>query len=203
MNFGFLDLEMNCDGKIENEKFIDDRRMKRYQREIISVGFVVCDDKYKIKSRFSSFVKPVHNDIITDYCSALTGITQENVNGGKKCNNAFGRLNEMCKRYSIDYIFVFGDFDKIGIISSIKWNKRYKEKSHHLYAVLKKVIDIKPIILKEINHKSRKKTPGLLKIAENLKIECKVEHHNALSDANLLCEICKRLNIHSSRKLSL
>ena len=33
----------------ENGKFIDDGRMKRSQREIISVGFVVCDDKYNIK----------------------------------------------------------------------------------------------------------------------------------------------------------
>lgn len=36
---------MTCDGKQENGQFIDDGRMKCSQREIISVGFIVCDDK--------------------------------------------------------------------------------------------------------------------------------------------------------------
>ena len=41
LHYGLLDIEMTCDGKQENGKFIDDGRMKRSQREIISVGFVV------------------------------------------------------------------------------------------------------------------------------------------------------------------
>ena len=52
LHYGLLDIEMTCDGKQENGKFIDDGRMKRSQREIISVGFVVCDDKYNIKNRY-------------------------------------------------------------------------------------------------------------------------------------------------------
>lgn len=106
MHYGLLDIEMTCDGKQENGKFIDDGRMKRSQREIISVGFVVCDDKYNIKNRYYSFVKPLHNTTITTYCEKLTGITQADVNCGKKCNNAFRDINEMCKRYSIDYILI-------------------------------------------------------------------------------------------------
>lgn len=89
MFYGFLDIEMTCDGKQENGKFIDDGRMKHSQREIISVGFVVCDDKYNIKNSYSSFIKPVHSTKITDYCEKLTGITQSDVDHGKKCNNAF------------------------------------------------------------------------------------------------------------------
>lgn len=50
LHYGLLDIEMTCDGKQENGKFFDDGRMKRSQREIISVGFVVCDDKYNIKN---------------------------------------------------------------------------------------------------------------------------------------------------------
>ena len=38
-------MEMTCDGRREGDKFIDDGRMSRYQREIISVGFIVVDDK--------------------------------------------------------------------------------------------------------------------------------------------------------------
>lgn len=124
MIYGILDIEMTCDGKQDNGKFIDDGRMKRAQREIISVGFVVCDDKYNIKNRYSSFVKPVNNPTITDYCENLTGITQNDVNHGKKCNNAFRDIREMCEKYSIDYIFTFGNADKDGIIVSAKWIKK-------------------------------------------------------------------------------
>ena len=64
LHYGLLDIEMTCDGKQENGKFIDDGRMKRSQREIISVGFVVCDDKYNIKNRYYSFVKILQLQLI-------------------------------------------------------------------------------------------------------------------------------------------
>lgn len=195
LNYGLLDIEMTCDGKQENGKFIDDGRMKHSQREIISVGFVVCDDTYNIKNKYSSFVKPVHNPIITDYCEKLTGITQNNVDRGKKCNNAFRDIREMCQKYSINCIFTFGNADKIGILSSAKWNIKEKENVNNLYFISKKIIDVRPAILKKIECKNYRKSPSLSKIAENLGIRITVEHHNALNDAILLCKICKKINI--------
>jgi len=193
--YGILDIEMTCDGKQENGKFIDDGRMKRSQREIISVGFVVCDDKYNIKNRYSSFVKPVSTTSITDYCENLTGITQNDVNHGKKCNNAFRDIREMCEKYSIDYIFTFGNADKDGIIVSAKWIKKKKEKVNNLYFISEKIIDVRPAILKGINYKNYRRSPSLSKIAEILSVKIKGKHHNALNDAILLYEICKELNV--------
>ena len=195
MNYGLLDIEMTCDGKQEDGRFIDDGRMKHSQREIISVGFVVCDDKYNIKNRYSSFIKPVHNPIITDYFEKLKGITQNNVDHGKKCNNAFRDIREICQKYSIDYIFTFGNADIIWIMYSAKWNRKENENVNNLFAVSKKIIDVRPAILKEINCKNYRKSPGLSKIAENLGVKMNGEHHNALNDAVLLCKICQKLNI--------
>ena len=195
MIYGALDIEMTCDGKQENEKFIDDGRMKRAQREIISVGFVVWDDKYNIKNRYSSFVKPVHNTTITDYCENLTGITQNDVDHGKKCNNAFRDIREMCKRYSVDYIFTFGNADKEGIITSARWINKQKEKVNNLYAVSEKIIDVRPAILKGINCKNHRRGSGLSEIAEKLDVKMKGKQHDALNDAVLLYKICRKLNI--------
>lgn len=195
LHYGLLDIEMTCDGKKEDEKFIDDGRMKRSQREIISVGFVVCDDKYNLKKRYSSFVRLVHNTTITDYCENLTGITQRDVDHGKKCNNAFHDIREICKRYSIDYIFSFGNADKMGIIYSVKWNKKEKEKVDNLFVVSEKIIDVRPAILKGINCKNYRRSPSLFKIAEQLDVKIEGEHHNALNDANLLYKICRELNV--------
>lgn len=186
---------MTCDGKQDNGNFIDDGRMKRAQREIISVGFVVCDDMYNIKNRYTSFVKPVNNPTITDYCENLTGITQNDVNHGKKCNNAFRDIREICKKYSIDYIFTFGNADKDGIIVSAKWIRKKKEKVNNLYFISEKIIDVRPSILKGINCKNYRKSPSLSKIAEILSVKAKGKHHNALNDAILLYEICKELNV--------
>lgn len=174
MNYGLLDIEMTCDGKQENGKFIDDGRMKHSQREIISVGFIVCNNIYNIKNRYSSFVKPVHNTTITDYCMKLTGITQSDADRGKKCNNAFRDIRELCKRYSVDYIFTFGNADKEGIMSSIKWNRKEKEKVDNLLAISTKVIDLRPAILKGINYKNYNKSPSLPNIAKQLEIKIKV-----------------------------
>lgn len=186
---------MTCDGKLEDEKFIDDGRMKRSQREIISVGFVVCDDKYNIKNRYSSFVKPAHNATITDYCEKLTGITQNDVDHGKKCNNAFRDIREMCKRYSVDYVFTFGNGDKMGILFSAKWNRKEKEKVDNLFAISGKIVDVRPAILKSIDCKNYRRSPSLFKIAEQLEVKIKGEYHNALNDAMLLYKICRKLNI--------
>ena len=195
MIYGLLDTEMTCDGKQEDGKFIDDGRMKHMQREIIEVGFVVCDDKYNIKSKYSSFVKPVHNTIITDYCEKLTGITQHDVDCGKKCNNAFRDIREMCERYSVDYIFTFGNGDKDRIMSSIKWIRKQKEKVNNLYVISEKIIDVRSAILKGIDCKNYRTSPSLSKLAEKLEVKIKGEQHNALNDAFLLYKICRKLNI--------
>lgn len=195
MIYGLLDIEMTCDGKQEDGKFIDDGRMKHAQREIISVGFVVCDDKYNIKNRYSSFVKPVRNTIITDYCENLTGITQNDVDRGKKCNNAFRDIREMCKKYSVDYVFTFGNADKAGIGTSAKWIKKKGDKVNNLYFVSEKIIDVRPAILKGIDCKNYRRSPSLSKIAETLEIKMKGKEHDALNDAVLLYKICRKLNI--------
>ena len=193
--YGLLDIEMTCDGRQEDGRFIDDGRMKHSQREIISVGFVVCDDSYNIKNRYSSFVKPAHNPTITDYCENLTGITQNDVNCGKKCNNAFRDMREMCRRYSVDHIFTFGNADEDGIISSAKWIRKNGEKANNLYFILGKVIDVRPAILKKIECRNHGRSPSLSKIAEKLEVSMEGNHHDALNDAVLLYKICRELNI--------
>ena len=195
MTYGSLDMEMTCDGRQENGKFINNGQMKRSHGEIISVGFIVYDDKYKIKAKYSSFVKPVHNTELTDYCKQLTGITQKDVDRGKKCNIAFEDIKKLCYKYSINRIFTFGEYDKFCISVSAKWNRKIKEKVNNLYIVSSKITDVRPAILNGINWKNRHKSPSLSAIAEKLGIETNGDHHNSLNDAVLLYEICRKLNL--------
>ena len=104
-------------------------------------------------------------------------------------------MREMCKRYSVDYIFTFGNADKDGIISSAKWIRKSGEKANNLYFILGKVIDVRPAILKGIDCRNYKRSPGLSQIAEKLEVKTNGSHHDALNDAVLLFGICRKLDI--------
>ena len=69
---------------------------------------------------------------------------------------------------------------------------------NNLYIIAKKIIDVRPTILKAINCKNYRKSPGLFKIAERLNVKIKGEQHNALNDAVLLYGVCRELNIQMS-----
>ena len=197
MYYGLIDVEMTCDGRKINGKFVDDGRMKHSQREVISVGFVVVDEKYRIKAKYSSFVKPVHNPIITSYCQELTGITQKNVDGGKKCNDAFQDIFYLCRKFDVKHILSFGNCDKMGLSTSVKWikNKNKKEKVWAICTIAKKIVDVQPALLKVIYPKGIKHRPGLKKIADKLQIIGKKAQHNALNDTILLASVCDKAGL--------
>ncbi len=195
MNYGFLDIEMSCDGHIVNGRFIDDGRMHFSKREIISVGFIVSDDKYNIKNRYYSNVKPMINPVLSDYCKQLTGLSQEEVDKGKKCNNAIGDIRNLCSSYSVDYIFTYGNADKdILNLTCQKYRKKFNENVVNIYVVRDKIVDVKPAILEGIGVKG-KHSPGLESVREQLEIKKKGTLHNALDDAMILFKICREIDV--------
>ena len=107
-------------------------------------------------------------------------------------------LRIRCQLYLYNIIFTFGNADNLGIMYSAKWNRKEKEKVDNLYIIAKKIIDVRPTILKAINCKNYRKSPGLFKIAERLNVKIKGEQHNALNDAVLLYGVCRELNIQMS-----
>lgn len=194
MNFGILDLEMTCDGRQEGKKFIDDGRMRHAQREIISVGFIVADKNFSVKENFQSFVKPARNPILTEYCKNLTGITQAEVDGGKICNEVFGDIAKICRKFSVEIILTFDTFDKAGVINSAQFCKKADEPYKNMYVISQKILDVKPIILSAVNNDNKKRL-SLSKISQMLQIENDAAKHNALNDALLLSKICKRIKL--------
>lgn len=192
MHYGFIDFEMTCDGKIVDDRFIDDHRMPFTKREIISVGFIICDDKYNIKNRYESVVRPLINPELTEYCIRLTGLHQSQVNAGKKCNKAFGDVLELCNRYSVDKIFSYGTADKQVITINAKGYKKINESVGNIYAVKSKLVDVEKTIVKAIGAKG---TPGLQKVVARLGIKKKGQIHDAMDDAMYLYKICKELDL--------
>lgn len=82
MNYCFIDFEFTCDGKImkkDNQQIIFRGRHSVKKSELISVGFVIMNSKFKIVKKYHRTVKPVHNPELSEYCRALTRLTQDDI----------------------------------------------------------------------------------------------------------------------------
>ena len=68
MNYIIVDLEATCE---ENNR--------SFFNEIIEIGAVKINDKLNIVDKFSMFVRPKLNPLLTEFCRTLTSITQSDV----------------------------------------------------------------------------------------------------------------------------
>ncbi|KAG8343321.1 hypothetical protein TRVL_05853 [Trypanosoma vivax] len=91
--FDFLivvDVEATCERKNDN-----------YPHEIIELPGVLVDVRRGVidKGRsFRSYVRPIINPILTDFCKSLTGITQENVDGAPVLQDVVKLFEEWYRR---------------------------------------------------------------------------------------------------------
>ena len=67
-----IDLEATCG---------DDKSIARHDMEIIEIGAVLLHSQtLEIENEYQTFVQPILNPILKDFCKSLTSITQEDVN---------------------------------------------------------------------------------------------------------------------------
>jgi 3'-5' exoribonuclease 1 len=68
MNYIIFDLEATCwEG------------WDKSQNETIEIGAVKINENKQVVAEFSSFIKPLKNPILSDFCKKLTSITQEDI----------------------------------------------------------------------------------------------------------------------------
>jgi len=83
MNYVIVDLEATCweiTGSIE-------------RMEIIEIGAVkLAAQTLEIQAEFNSFVRPVHQPVLSRFCTALTSIRQEDVDGADEFPAVFGQF---------------------------------------------------------------------------------------------------------------
>ena len=85
-------------------------------QEIIEFPVVIIDVKNKcIKSEYQTYVKPTLDPQLTDFCTELTGITQEQVDGGISIQEALKQVHMWLGNegiFSSEFVFMScGDFD--------------------------------------------------------------------------------------------
>ncbi|MFN8888672.1 MAG: exonuclease domain-containing protein, partial [Cyclobacteriaceae bacterium] len=75
MNYIIFDLEATCWEGFDKS-----------QNETIEIGALKVNDNREIVSEFSSFIKPLKNPILSDFCKQLTSIQQEDVDQAQHFN---------------------------------------------------------------------------------------------------------------------
>lgn len=102
--FLVVDLEATC---------CDKQTVKLHEMEIIEIGAVIADQKaLNIIDEFQTFVRPVRNPVLTDFCKKLTSITQADVDTAPTYPEAIGTFKKWLNQYSGFIFCSWGDYDK-------------------------------------------------------------------------------------------
>ena len=172
MRYIIFDLEATCweqRGKIED-------------MEIIEIGAVkMAPSSFNIISEFQSFIKPINNPILSDFCIKLTSITQQQIETAKNFNEVFP--------YFIDWIG--NDSFQICSWGEYDLNQLRVDCQRH---------SIKLPYLIERNHRNLKaefaslfnqKPCGMKRALKYLKINSDGIHHRGIDDAKNIVKIAK------------
>ena len=170
MNYIIFDLEATCwehRGKIEN-------------MEIIEIGAVKLESaSFNIIDEFQSFVKPINNPVLSDFCIKLTSITQQQIDTAKNFNEVFpnfinwigGENFQICSWGEYDLNQLKADCTR----HSIKLPGTIEKNHRNLKAEFAAFFNQKPC--------------GMKRALKHLKINSDGIHHRGIDDARNIAKI--------------
>src|SRR5262245_24832841 len=99
-----IDLEATCS---------NDGTVPRHEMEIIEIGAVMQSSRtFEIESEFQIFVRPVRHAELTEFCSELTGITQDDVAGAPPFREALEAMKQWMFAFDDALFCSWGDYDR-------------------------------------------------------------------------------------------
>lgn len=150
--------------------------------EIIEIGAVLIDKNYNKIGEYQTFIKPVKNPVLSEFCKELTSIRQKDVDNAQEFSLGFKKfiswLAEKSKRRIEDIVFCsWGYYDKKQLIKDCSFhNVNYPFAEHRS-------------LKHEFAKKRKMKPAGMKKALRICKIELEGIHHRALSDAKNITKI--------------
>ncbi|MBO4877337.1 MAG: hypothetical protein J5501_04950 [Ruminococcus sp.] len=149
--------------------------------ELLSAGAVICSSDYEIVERFYCTSRPVCRPRLTKQCRKLTKLTQEEISASDDSNKVLSDLLALLDRYSVDKIWVWGNFDKPAISSDMRNHQRKLRPASSISATWKRIIDIQETVVKKLG------LPQAVSIGELSSVFGYTPEtgtfHNALNDA--------------------
>ena len=170
MNYIIFDLEATC--------WLG--RPPKGLNEIIEIGAIKVNDYGEVVSRFSKFVKPSINPILSDFCKKLTSISQEDVDKSKTFPFIIQEFMDWIEVEDESYCLIsWGKYDRHQLIQDCELHRLESDWLDYHF-------NIKPAY-REL--KNLKDEPGLKKAVKLEGFEFTGVHHRAISDAENLKKI--------------
>lgn len=173
MKYIVFDLEATC---WENN---DEGRLN----EIIEIGAVKLDDTLEVIDEFSSYVKPIINPQLSEFCRSLTAIRQESVDSAPVFDVAINKFEN----------WIFSTGDNVLLLS---WG--HYDRKQILREATEKNYSGKIIQFLEEGHRSLKhefakvrriKPCGMAKALQMLDLPLEGVHHRGIDDAKNIARI--------------
>lgn len=172
MKYVIIDLEATCWERGDKN---------RQPHEIIEIGAVILDENYNYLSKFTQFVKPPDNMVLTEYCTDLTTITQADINSAPPLSVAISKLEEWMGPVDGITFCSWGYFDKAQLINECNLHGiDYPFTDDH--------INIKIKFSTKLN---RTKKMGVKKALRILGIPFEGTPHRGVDDAIMIAKIFK------------
>lgn len=166
-----LDLEATC---------CDKNSIAKNEMEIIEIGAVMVKAQtLKILDEFQTFVKPVRNPILTEFCKTLTSIAQNQVDRAPTYPEASAMLKNWLSDYSNGVFCSWGDFDR----------KQFKKDSnfHQLpFPIAYPHVNVKKVFA-EIQ--GLPKRCGMDQALELARLPLEGTHHRGIDDAKNIAKL--------------
>lgn len=150
--------------------------------EIIEIGAVLIDKDYNKIGEYQTFIKPVKNPVLSEFCKELTSISQKDVDSAQEFPLGFEKftnwLAEKSKRRIEDIVFCsWGYYDKKQLKKDCAFHDiKYPFSTHR---------SLKHEFAKKLKHKP----VGMKKALRICKIKLEGTHHRALSDTQNITKI--------------
>lgn len=178
--YAVIDLECTCS---------NDESFPRNDMEIIEIGCAIVNKDGDIQDERDIFVKPVLHEELTDYCKELTGITQEQVDGGISLNQALHDLNAFLDINNVDAWCSWGYFDKNQFKREADNKNIYKANASFF------VIPHINLSVKYFNQKGLKRKVGLRKALAQNNLEFIGRPHSGIDDVRNTARLFKYINL--------
>lgn len=166
-------------------KFLEKEKRKNWQKkEIIQIGALKFDQRFKIKNSLEIIVKPNINKKLSEHIIKLTGLTDKKIKKRGVCFlEAFKNLKKFSKN---SFVFSNGYDGKI-----LKKNLRYNNSK--LKAI--EILDIKRLLEKRYSIPKKFLSSPLIKTFFGYKFN-QAKAHNALSDCKSVMLAMKKMNFN-------
>jgi inhibitor of KinA sporulation pathway (predicted exonuclease) len=173
--FLVVDLEATC---------CDDGSIPRHEMEIIEIGAVMLNQAtWEIDSEFQQFIQPVRHQQLTDFCTQLTTISQQDMEAAPFFPEAISNFKKWIGSF-LNHVFCsWGEYDKKQFLQDCKFH-------HLLYPFASEHINIKNEFSEYLGVS---KKFGMAQALNELGIELKGTHHRGIDDARNIAAIYRHM----------